>query len=548
MKKSLLAAVLAVSVLAGSAGDAMAAKSIESISYLFAGNTSIYTHNVGRTKENLTSVCPDYFEVSSRGTLIKTREPDPLFIETMHASGVRVVPFVSNHWVAEAGRAATQNAELIGAQLSLWMAQYGFDGVDIDIENLNHNDREAFTAFMRTLRRCLPKGAYLSVCVAPNPWGISKGWQGQYDMAALADICDTVFLMAYDDHYDGDANPGAVAGLPFVEKSVVQALKTVPASKLVLGVPFYGRYWIKGNATGGKALTVSDIGNLTARYESTVWYDGVQHCARASMVIKPSDVSQGLWGGKKLAAGTYDIWYENDASIEKKLSLIKKYNLKGAGSWALGQEPETLWKGYRKWLYGLPFNDIESHWAEPAIARVHNLGIVSGTGGDTFSPNENLTRAQACVLLCKMLDIKPMESAPYVPADIQGHWAEGYMLSAIYRRLFEGYPDGTYRPSEPVTRQEMAALIEKTLHLPETIDFNQKLFTDVNPQSWSNRAIITLAVYNVVSGYTDGSFRPLDTVLRAEAVSMIDKIAELPKKDFPMASLFEDPPQIVEPR
>lgn len=544
---SLLAAVLAVAA----QSSAFAAGTVDSMSYLYTGGTTNFLNNVSRTKESLSIVAPDYFEVTSDGKLKNTKTPDKFFVESMHHAGIQVVPFVSNHWSREAGRAALANANTIASRLAELVEEYGFDGLDIDIENLNQNDRTAFTSFMRTLRNKLPGDKSLSVCVAPNPWGITTGWQGQYDMKALGEICDKVFIMTYDNHYDGDTVSGDVAGLPFIEKSVKQALKDVSASKLMMGVPFYGRYWIEGEETGGKALIISDIYNLTRVYPSTVWYDGSVDSARARMTITEGDVAAGLWGGKKLKAGIYDIWYENETSLEKKLALVKKYNLRGVASWALGQEPEVFWDNYKKWLYELPFTDIYGCWFEPCVTRLYEQGLVSGVSDSKFAPNQGITRAEVCVILCRLLGIAPDESLSGIPEDIKGHWAQGYLTAAIRSGLLAGYEDGLFRPSAKISRQEMAALIAKVIVTGNTIDYNEPVYSDVTRDGWANNAIVALSVHEVISGYPDGTFRPFGTLTRAEAASMIDKIIDFPKNSFTAKlarglTLTEEP--VIEPR
>lgn len=513
----------------------LAAGRPESKSYLYYGTVDTYLHNVGRTGESLTIVAPDYFEVASDGGLRHTKTPDRYFVERMHDAGIRVIPFVSNHWSRENGRAALGNADAVVRELVRLVEEYNFDGVDIDFENLNRDDRAAFTAFMRLLRSALPPDRSVSVCVAANPWGIQSGWQGQYDMRALGEICDIVFLMTYDNHYSGDPVPGDVAGLPFIERSIVQALKEVPASKLMMGVPFYGRYWIEGEETGGKALTVADIYRLTQTYPSRVWYDEATDSARALMTIPQGESASGLWGGKTLRPGVYDIWYENERSLERKLALVRKYGLRGVGSWALGQEPETFWPGYSRWLTGLPFADICGHWSEGAVAELYDLGIVSGVSEDAFAPQRAVTRAELCVMLCRLLGIGPEAAAPDHAADIRGHWAEGYLAAAVRSGLLAGYGDGLFRPSAEVTRREAAVLVAKAIRTTDAVGFNQTVFPDVPRESWAYEAVTALFADNVICGYPDGSFRPEGSLTRAEAASIVRRALDFPRNEFSAA-------------
>ena len=85
--------------------------------------------------------------------------------------------------------------------------------------------------FIRLLREKLPGDKILAVAVAANPYYTNSGWQGSYDYAELAKYSDYLMIMAYDESYEtGPAGP--VAGLPFVEKSILYALNLVRGEML----------------------------------------------------------------------------------------------------------------------------------------------------------------------------------------------------------------------------------------------------------------------------------------------------------------------------
>ena len=514
----------------------------ESLTYLFGGNTSIYLNRVERTNVCLDVVCPDYFSINSDGSLKLTLKPDPYFIEAMHRKGIKVRPFVSNHWDRALGRKALANTAAFVSSLAGMIEEYDLDGVDIDLQNLNQDDRAAFTEFMRVLRARVPASKTVSVCVAANPGGWTTGWHGQYDTAALGKICSHILIMTYDESYEsGPAGP--VASLSFMEKSIQNALQYTTPDKLMLGIPFYGRYWVAGQSYGGKALTVSDIRALAEHYGTRVWYDGKHECARATLTITPQHVTQGLWGGKKLSAGTYDVWYEDSVSYERKLALVRKYGLRGVGCWALGQEPESVWQAYYGWLKGLSFSDTEYHWAGGVIERVKDAGLIAGLPNGSYAPDRPMTRGESIALTCRMAGIQPV-AAKNLPPDAQGHWSANYLAGALRAGLITGLPDGSLRPDAAVSRAEMAVLLSKVLHLPDTVDKQQKSFPDVSVYHWASRAILTLAVHEVIGGTPDGSYLPERPLTRAEAAQIVYNTFPLPK-DFPGTPLGEP---YMEPR
>ena len=126
----------------------------------------------------------------------------------MHQKGIRVVPFLSNHWDRASGVAALNRVDELAAEIAEAVRQYNLDGVNVDIENVTHNQRDQYTALVRRLREFLPNDKEVSVAVAANPNGWSTGWHGSYDYKELGKVADHLFLMTYDEHYQGgEAGP-----------------------------------------------------------------------------------------------------------------------------------------------------------------------------------------------------------------------------------------------------------------------------------------------------------------------------------------------------
>jgi spore germination protein YaaH len=530
----------------------------ESLTYLYGGTSPVYQNNIARTRGNLSTVVLDYFEIDANGNAILSpwKKPDTLLIQALQKQGIRVIAYVSNHFDREVGRRAMTRRAAVTTALAGWVEQYGLDGLDVDIENLTHADKDNFTDFVRLLSTKMPKNKRLSAAVAANPYRLTTGWHGQYDYAALGRLCNAVMLMTYDQSYDGSP-AGPVASLKFTEDAVKEALRHIPKDKLIMGIPFYGRYWAALNSGGtvrGRAFTVSDIDTITGIYPSRKWYDAVNHCARASVTVRRGDPSFRLWGGRTIDpardAGVYDIWYENEQSYATRMELCRKYDLLGVGSWALGQEPERIWRGYRLWLGGVPFSDLAGHWAEEAMAELFELGIITGVGEARCEPDRAVSRAEVCVMLCRLLNIAPRTPPSSAPAEIRRHWAAPYLWSASQLGLLEG-DGGVYRPSDLVNRAELALFCVRGLHVTRALDFNQRFYPDVAPPAWYNEAAVTMRVYGVMTGMPDGSFRPYAGATRAEAATVIYRMLENELKDFSPQSRSRAPQPrqyIIDPR
>ena len=212
-----------------------------SMSYVYFGSPSSYVERVDGTQGSLDEISPNYFNLNSDGTLNFTGGNDAAaFVEQMHRRGVRVVPFLSNHWDRELGRKALSNRKQLAEQIARAVVRYGLDGVNVDIENVTHQDRNAYSEFVELLRQKLPEDKIVAVSVAANPYGYTQGWHGSYDYRRLGAAADYLMLMTYDEHYQGGPS-GPVASRAFQEQSIQYALKYVPANKVVLDLPFFGR-------------------------------------------------------------------------------------------------------------------------------------------------------------------------------------------------------------------------------------------------------------------------------------------------------------------
>lgn len=257
------------------------------------------------------------------------------YTQAAHERGWRVWALVSNGFNMSMTSGFFKNRraqELFIARLIAYSKLYDLDGINVDFEGLNEADRGAFTSFMAKLAQALRReGLVVSVDVfIPANTRSSRS----HDRAALAQSVDYVMLMAYDEHWRTSKTSGSVASLPWVTKAVEGALaEGVPASKLVLGVPFYMRRWEEtGSGAGVKVksftLTMAEAEALSQKTGAAMkWLDNAgQHYF--------SYIANGK---------TYKVWVENADSIGKKLELVLKHDLAGVSGWRRGHEKPEVW-------------------------------------------------------------------------------------------------------------------------------------------------------------------------------------------------------------
>lgn len=492
------------------------------MSYLYFGSLSDQMEYISLAQDTLAVVSPSYFDITESGAL-QVNTIHAQFVQTMHEKGMKVVPFLSNHWDRQAGVAALNRAEQLAEQIAQAVEKHNLDGVNVDIENVTQEQRAQYTRLVQLLRQKIPAHKEVSVAVAANPNGWQTGWQGSYDYKALGETADHLFIMSYDEHYQGGPS-GPVASLDFVERSVQYALQYVPADKIVLGIPFFGRIWAEDGSVTGYGVSNSRVEAWINQYEHTKTYDRTARSPKLEMVIHPWD-NKPTVGGKELAAGNYTIWYEDSDSIKEKLALVDKYQLKGAGNWSAGQETRDVWEYYDLWLNGKYFSDIYQHFAKDDIVYSAKQGIMKGVTNTLFDPEGTLTRAQAAAVAMRMLPQLETEGRTTVSfSDISGHWAQQEIEQAVVVGLLQGYPDGTFRPEEHMSREEMAVLLARMIQM-DTSGSQGPAFSDVAEDRWSYAEITALAGAGILQGY-EGAFQPQRGLTRGEMAALVHRVID----------------------
>ena len=162
----------------------------------------------------------------------------------------------------------------------------------------------------------------------------------------------------------------------------------------------------------------------------------------------------------------------------------------------------------------LPFNDIEGHWAKDSIVYLSEEGLIKGIGDGLFGVNEPVTRAQMAAILYRIFE---PEAAALDIKDVKTSYWAYYEIAAVKNAgLMVGYLDGSFKPNQTLTRAEIAAILVRAFQLTATDD--QVFFSDLGKSGWlwADQPIITLSNLRLASGVGDGLFKPEQTLTRAE--------------------------------
>lgn len=218
--------------------------------------------------------------------------------------------------------------------------KYGFEGINIDFENMKLKDKDEFSQFIREFSATLRRNNLIASVDVNVPDG-SETWSLCYDHKAISDACDYLMLMAYDQY--GRTKAGPVASLTWVENNINKVIERerVDSKKLVLCVPFYSKYRKDKITMSGDEEILKGISTSTLYMKSVKNY-------LANPKFKGSvtwDEELGQYYVEYRNQNILErIWAEDENALKEKVKLVNKYNLAGVASWRWGFETPESWQ------------------------------------------------------------------------------------------------------------------------------------------------------------------------------------------------------------
>lgn len=172
------------------------------------------------------------------------------------------------------------------------------------------------------------------------------------------------------------------------------------------------------------------------------------------------------------------------------------------------------------------FGDINGHWAKNSIELLAARDIVHGVAPDRFAPEEPVTRAQMAAFLANLRGLEPVTPATPTFRDVDpGAWYCGVVEAVARAGFMKGYPDGTFRPEDTITREELAALAVRLAglkELAEVLPFEDR--EAISP--WARTAVSTAYAWGLLRGVSANLFAPQGEVTRAQAAALLVRLAD----------------------
>lgn len=169
-----------------------------------------------------------------------------------------------------------------------------------------------------------------------------------------------------------------------------------------------------------------------------------------------------------------------------------------------------------------PMEDISGHWAKEQIQSFVDSGYIKGYPDGTFKPDNNITRAEFMTIANNAFGYTEKAEISYTDV-ADGSWYEDAIAVAKAAGYIAGYPDGTMKPDAPITRQEAAVIVAKINDLEADATAADTFKDGSSIPAWSKGAIGACVTAKIFNGYPDGSFLGKNLIERGESVVALGK-------------------------
>ncbi len=254
-----------------------------------------------------------------------------------------------------------------------------------------------------------------------------------------------------------------------------------------------------------KTVSVRVKGSLPETTTEITTEPTTETAAETTTAAKPSGGDSHRAGGKAVVAKT-----STEATTE-----------------ALGETPETSSEEESQNYKG--FEDVQGLWCEDTVNALGALGLIKGRTENIFAPNDSLTRAELVQLIARLsgVDLSAYTAKFEGFTDVnENAWYYKAVMWAADNNIVYGVGEGKFAPEQSITRQDLAAIIYRYLSLEPTE--NTVSFIDGGDISdYASEAVGTLFAEGIISGYPDNTFRPKNSITRAEIASIVYKIKDI---------------------
>lgn len=269
---------------------------------------------------DITDLCLFGAEINSYGELVNI--PDPKKVKNFKGRKHLVVACDSRsltHFILDPQFGLRQKLVKKLAQASVM-----YDGVQIDFELVPARDIANFRSFLGDVRAAIGTQKWMSVALPARVKNISDDI---YSYQKIHPLVDRIIVMAYDEHWSTSA-PGSIASIDWCARIAEYSKGVIPAKKLVMGLPFYGRIWEDGSVASAWYFTgINRIMNENNIHE----------------IERENEIPKFTFTQEVKVTG----YFEDTYSLVKRMRMYEEKGIRKIAFWRIGQEDPTFWD----WLY-----------------------------------------------------------------------------------------------------------------------------------------------------------------------------------------------------
>lgn len=454
-------------------------------------------------KDLMKEVMPFWYTLKSP-TLIRddysTANPSWPITDTiclMRKSGIKLIPTITDgtdKLVLSGYLAKPETRTTIVKSIVDLVNKYSFDGIDLDFEGFAFVDGNTtwtktapnWILFVRELSAALHAQQKLLSISAPysfNPKEKQKGYY-VYSWADIASSIDRLRIMTYDFSV---AKAGPIGPIAWTDKTVQYAISIMPASKVFLGLPGYGRDWITsvtgscpvtappGLIVGAKAATFKmNYAAAKALIDQAVpTFDEKNSEATYSYVQRFNGLT--AKGAATSCTVNRTAWYQNDRSYLERMNLVAKYRLGGAALWTLGMEDLAATTAMRSVALAIAPDTVVSTLTIEQVNRKGTFygGVFTVRGGLTLKDKSPVAGVPVS------LEIKRLNENAWTPIAELISGVDGTVSTPVTigsSASFRFTTQGTWERSESVSNEEKVVLLSRiALNRPTTVKSGKDL-------------------------------------------------------------------------
>lgn len=280
--------------------------------------------------KGLNVVSPTWFSITKDGELKSIA--NKAYVDYAHNRGYKVWALVDNGFsnaITEKVVGTSEARSKLIKELLDYAKEYSLDGINIDFESVGKETGPYYVQFMKEFA----VASRLAGITSSVDMYVPSAWTAHYNRKELGAYVDYVIVMGYDEHWSGSKTAGSVSSIDFFQRGLDKTVEDVPASKVIMGLPFYTRLWIEEEKDGKIELSSKALGMEAAE-------DFVSRNGLTKKWLE--DIGQ-YYVELTVNNKTYKMWLEDQASIGLRLERIKEANIGGMAAWKKNLETDNIW-------------------------------------------------------------------------------------------------------------------------------------------------------------------------------------------------------------